>query len=78
MFHEHEVVALTRDLPAEGLVAGDIGTIVGVYSDQLAYEVEFVTVGGDTVAVLTLEADAVRSRSESEIMHVRETQSQSG
>lgn len=72
MFHELEVVVLTRDFPAEGLVAGDVGTIVGIYSDQRAYEVEFVTTGGTTAAVMTLEAESIRPRSASEITHVRE------
>ncbi|ORA27411.1 hypothetical protein BST13_30565 [Mycobacterium aquaticum] len=72
MFQEHELAVLVHDLPEDGLAAGDVGTVVGVYSDHLAYEAEFMTTNGTTVAVKTLEADSIRPRSASEITHVRE------
>lgn len=31
MIQEHDCVVLTRDLPSEGLVAGDVGTVVHVH-----------------------------------------------
>jgi Domain of unknown function (DUF4926) len=43
-----------------------------VHADGQAYEVEFVTLGGETVAVMTLPADAVRAVTAREIAHVRE------
>jgi uncharacterized protein DUF4926 len=52
---EHDSVVLTRDLPASGLVAGDVGVVVHVYRDRAAYEVEFVSLDGSTIAVETLE-----------------------
>jgi hypothetical protein len=31
MIKEHDCVVLTTDLPAEGLTAGDIGTVVHIH-----------------------------------------------
>jgi hypothetical protein len=70
MIPEHDQVILTSDLPEFGLKAGDIGTIVHVYRDA-AYEVEFVTLDGRTVAVVTLEKDQVRPVGAYEMHHSR-------
>jgi Domain of unknown function (DUF4926) len=70
MFEEHEVVVLRRDQPEVGLVAGDMGAVVGVYGSG-GYEVEFTASGGETVAVMTLGEDAIRRREAHEILHVR-------
>ena len=35
---EHERVVLKTPVPAEGLEAGDVGTVVHVYSDGRAYD----------------------------------------
>jgi hypothetical protein len=72
MIQEHERVVLTTPVPAEGLEAGDVGTVVHLYRDGLAYEVEFVTLNGRTAAVVTLEADQVRPVTNREIPHARE------
>ena len=72
MIKEHERVVLTTDVPAEGLQAGDVGTVVHIYQDGGAYEVEFVTLEGRTAAVVTLDAAHVRSVSPREITHARE------
>ena len=42
MISEHERVVLKSRVPAEGLEVGDVGTVVHVYGDGRAYEVEFV------------------------------------
>ena len=60
MINEHECVVLTEDLPAEGLKAGDIGTVVHIHEGGAAYEVEFMTLTGETIAVTTLLAAQVR------------------
>jgi hypothetical protein len=57
-------VALTRPRPGAFLEAGDIGTVVDVYNDGEAYEVEFVTEDGGTAALLTLKAEDVTPVSE--------------
>ena len=57
---------------AEGLEAGDVGTVVHIYRDRLAYEVEFTTLDGKTAAVVTLEATQVRPVRQREITHAHE------
>jgi hypothetical protein len=69
---EHDVVVLTRDLPEHGLRSGDVGTVVHVYREGKAYEVEFVTGSGQTLAVETLEPKDLRPLGAGEILHSRE------
>jgi hypothetical protein len=69
---EHARVVLTRPLPGERLEAGDVGTVIHVYADGLAYEVEFTTLDGGTAAVVTVEPSGVRPVSRREITNVRE------
>jgi hypothetical protein len=56
MIKEHDRIVLKTAVPTEGLEAGDVGTVVHVYHDGQAYEVEFVALDGHTTAVVTLEA----------------------
>jgi hypothetical protein len=72
MIQELDTVILTRDIPAERLRKGDLGAVVFVHQDGAAYEVEFVTLDGETLAVVTLPADAVRPATGREIPHARE------
>lgn len=72
MTRELETVVLTRDLPEYGLSCGDIGVIVHCYKGNMAFEVEFVTGNGETVAVATLESKDVRPMYSNEIFHARE------
>ncbi len=72
MFKEHERVVLTVPVRPEGLEAGDVGTVVHIYRDGLAYEVEFITLEGKTAAVVTLEAGQVRPVGKLEITHARQ------
>ena len=51
-----DVVALTEDVPAEGLVRGQVGTIVEVYEPS-AFEIEFCDNDGRTYALLPLKAE---------------------
>jgi hypothetical protein len=74
MMNEHDRIVLTEALPNEGLEAGDVGTVVHVYEDGEAYEVEFLTLDGQTAAVATVEASQVRPVTGREINHVRELQ----
>ena len=71
---EHDCVVLTKNLPEEKLEAGDVGTVVHIHKDGVAYEVEFVTLAGRTVAVATVEASALRPVGTRDISHVRELQ----
>lgn len=72
MIREHERVILTSDVPEQGLKAGDVGTVVHVYSDASAYEIEFFALDGRTLDVVTVEADQVRPVGYRDMLHVRE------
>jgi len=70
-------VVLTRDLPKEGLRAGDVGVVVEHYpargNTPEGYELEFFTATGQTVAVVSVPADQVREASDHEVLSVRST-----
>jgi uncharacterized protein DUF4926 len=71
MIKELDPVVLTQELPDQGLQAGDVGWVVMVHGAGVGYEVEFVTLGGDTISVLTVPASAVRPVQAKEIAHAR-------
>lgn len=71
MIREFETVALTRPVSEHGLEIDDLGTVVMVHREGAGFEVEFVTLAGETVAVVTLPADAVRELRAGEIAHAR-------
>jgi hypothetical protein len=72
MIKELNSVVLTHDIEEYGLKKGDIGAVVHCYSDGNAFEVEFITAEGRTIAVLTLTSTDIRLMSNKEILHVRE------
>ena len=72
MIEEFASVVLTTNLPGRGLQLGDIGTVVMVHQEDKGYTVEFMTLSGDTVAVVTVDAAEVRPIRTNEIAHVRE------
>jgi hypothetical protein len=72
MIEELETVVLTKDFPEYGLGRGDIGAVVHCYKGGKAFEVEFVSGKGGTIAVITLESYDVRSMNPNEILHARE------
>jgi hypothetical protein len=74
MIKEHERIVLKAAIPGEGLEAGDVGTVVHIHKDGAAYEVEFITLAGRTVAVATVEASDLRPVGKRDISHVRELQ----
>ncbi|MEW6109693.1 MAG: DUF4926 domain-containing protein [Nitrospirota bacterium] len=67
-----DTVVLKHDIAKYGLEEKDIGVVVHCYTDGDAYEVEFVTAEGRTIAVLTLDLKDIRLMSSKEILHVRE------
>ena len=69
--NEHDRVVLTTDLSGGKLAAGDVGTVVHVYREGQAFEVEFVSLDGETVAVVTLERAQIRPVERREITHAR-------
>jgi len=72
MIKEHDCVVLTKNLPKEKLEAGDIGTVVHIHTGGTAYEVEFMTLTGETVAIVTVEASQVRALNRRDLAHTRE------
>ena len=71
MYNEFERVVLAEDLPGLNLKQGDVGVIVMVHQQGKAYEVEFLTLAGESVAIETLRAEQIRSVREGELTHVR-------
>jgi hypothetical protein len=58
MIPELEVVALTEDLLAHALRAGDIGAVVDAHEDE--YTVEFVRQDGHTLVLVEVEPHQIR------------------
>jgi hypothetical protein len=54
--HELDIVALTVDVPGEGLTAGNVGTVVHVHNPT-TFEVEFEDRQGRTYTLATLRAE---------------------
>jgi len=52
----HSVVALLEDLPEQGLVRGQVGTVVETWAPGV-YEVEFCDDNGKTYAMVALKAE---------------------
>jgi hypothetical protein len=71
MIKELDLVALTRSVPDDKLEAGDVGTVVMVHEGGKGYTVEFMTLTGDTLGVVTLEAGDIRPIRDREIAHAR-------
>ncbi|MBM4030768.1 MAG: DUF4926 domain-containing protein [Planctomycetes bacterium] len=71
MIRELENVVLLAELPEEGLRRGDIGAVVLVHGQGKGYEVEFATLDGETIAVVTLLAEQVRPIGRREIANAR-------
>ncbi|WP_084001971.1 DUF4926 domain-containing protein [Diaphorobacter sp. J5-51] len=74
MLKEHTQVVLKKPLPDLGLEPGDIGIVIHIHGQGVAYEVEFLTMDGHTIGVKTLEAADVRQAHGSAIVHERERQ----
>jgi hypothetical protein len=76
MIEAFKDVVLLHDVPEEGLRAGDVGVVVEVFRGREGvtpgYMVEFMTLTGETVAVVDVTADAVRPVSAKDMPQVRE------
>ena len=71
MIQELAKIVLTTDLPEYSLKQGDISTVVLVHQGGQGYEVEFVTLDGETVAVVSLFANQLRAIGRREIAQAR-------
>jgi Domain of unknown function (DUF4926) len=76
MIRELDCVVLTTDLPEKGLKRGDVGAVVLVH-DSAGYEVEFVTLDGETIGVVSLASEQVRPIGRREIASARAVESAS-
>jgi Domain of unknown function (DUF4926) len=70
MIRELDCVVLTADLPEHGLKRGDVGAVVLAH-EPAGYEVEFVTLDGETVAIVSLAPEQVRPIGRREIACAR-------
>ena len=73
MIRELDTFVLACDLPEHRLKAGDVGTVVLVHPGG-AYEVEFMALDGETLAVVSLREDQLRAIGRREIAHARPVQ----
>ena len=71
MLKELDRIVLTVDIEEEGLKAGDAGTIVHMYPGGDAFIVEFLTLDGDTVALVDLLPSQARPVTNKDITHAR-------
>lgn len=71
MIKELDRVILTRDIPENNLMKGDLGIVVLIHNNSLGFEVEFSTLDGDTLSVVTLNYEDVREIRKREIAHAR-------
>jgi len=71
MISELDRVVLTTDLPEYNLKTGDIGTVVLVHQEGLGYEVEFITIVGKPIAIVSLFDSQVRAIGDREIAQAR-------
>ncbi len=83
IINEHERAVLTRDVPEKSLKAGDVGTVVSVHEaaessagstngeSASGYTLEFMSPSGETIALATVFADAVRAARPREVNHAR-------
>ncbi|MCP4266253.1 MAG: DUF4926 domain-containing protein [Candidatus Brocadiaceae bacterium] len=72
MIKEHDRIVLLKNIQEHDLQTGDVGTVVHIHRQGKAFEVEFMTLDGGTVAVATLISSQIRAVSKRDITHVRE------
>ena len=70
MIKELDSIVLTVDLPEHGLKKGDVGTVVLLHG-KAGYEVEFMTLSGKTLTVVSLPKEHVRPVGSREIAQAR-------
>ena len=71
MIKEHDRVVLREEIPDQGLKTDDVGTVIHVHNKGEAFEVEFIALDGETLAIATLDASQVRPVQRKEITHAR-------
>jgi len=70
VIQELDTVILVKGRSDQGLVKGDMGAVAMVHDGGKAFEVEFTTLAGDPLEVLTLAEDEIRPVSARDVPHV--------
>jgi hypothetical protein len=69
-------VILLQYIAEENLLAGDMGTVVEFHPEtehyHEGYEVEFFAGNGETIAVVSVPATALRAATRQDVLHVRQ------
>ena len=76
MFQEHDTVILTKTVQGDegnNLLPGDVGFVIHIHGNSVAYVVEFMALDGDTIDVATVNPDQVRAVTAGDMTHARET-----
>jgi Domain of unknown function (DUF4926) len=72
---EYSIVVVTRDLPEQDLMAGDVGTIVLTHVDKdgqpIGYEIEVFSITGQSVTTIGVHLSDVRIANENDRVHAR-------
>ena len=74
MFIEHDTVILTDSVKGDdgtSFLPGDVGCIIHIHGNALAYVVEFAALDGGTIDIATVTPDQVRAVTARDITHVR-------
>lgn len=74
MFKEHEQIVLTASVSSdegEELQIGDVGTIIHLHADNGPIVVEFMALGGETVAIATVLSSQARPITSTDLTHAR-------
>ena len=76
IFSSFSRVILLQDIAEENLIAGDMGTVVEFHpvteDYHEGYEVEFFAGNGETIAVVSVPAAALRAATRQDVLHVRQ------
>ncbi|MYH69401.1 MAG: DUF4926 domain-containing protein [Gammaproteobacteria bacterium] len=72
MLEEHDRIVLTDNISDLSLEAGDVGTIVHIHQGGQAFEVEFLTLDGNTATLATVLSSQARPVTHTDITHARE------
>jgi hypothetical protein len=66
---------LTKDLPEQGLRAGDVGVVVDVFRNAdgvvVGYTLETFTIDGESLSVVSVPANAVRPSTAGDVASAR-------
>lgn len=74
MIKEFDRAVVIVDLPDDGIMIGDVGTVVDITSDGQGVTLEFFDFAGRTVAVVPMSVHDVRPVGENDRMQARAAQ----